>query len=42
MGIDPDFATTREVVDKHFDHDVYGPIETPDKAGIHGTHVAVD
>lgn len=42
MGIDEDFMNIREVVDKHYDHDVWGPVDTPEKLGIHGTHVAVD
>lgn len=42
MGIDSEFMNTREVVDKHFEHDVWGPVEGAEKLGIHGTHVAVD
>ncbi|QGN07066.1 ferredoxin family protein [Halorhabdus sp. CBA1104] len=42
MPIDPDFESTREVVDDHDGHDVWGPVEKPESLGIHGTHVAVD
>ncbi|MFQ5919272.1 MAG: ferredoxin family protein [Thermoplasmata archaeon] len=41
-AIDPDFMNTREVAEQHYDHDVWGPLEPPEKLGIHGTHVAVD
>ena len=41
--IDPDFMKNRtKVADKHHDHDIWGPVELPAKAGIHGTAVAVD
>ena len=42
MPIDPDFQKNRKIVDKHLDHDVWGPVEPPEKLGIHGTQVAVD
>jgi len=42
VAIDPDFQQKRQVVDKHFEHDVWGPLELPEVTGIHGTHVAVD
>ena len=41
-GIDPNFKSTRQIVDKHNGHDVYGPVEPPAKLGIHGSTVAVD
>ncbi len=40
--IDPDFEKNRKVVEKHADHDVWGPVEAPKVLGIHGTTVAVD
>jgi NAD-dependent dihydropyrimidine dehydrogenase PreA subunit len=42
MPIDPDFQSKRTVVGKHNDHDVWGPVESPKKLGIHGRIVAVD
>lgn len=42
MGIDPNFARTREKVDEENGVDVWGPVEPPEQLGIHGTHVAVD
>lgn len=42
MPIDPNFKNTRKPVDKHQDHDVWGPVEPPTKMGIHGNNVAVD
>jgi NAD-dependent dihydropyrimidine dehydrogenase PreA subunit len=42
MAIDPEFERSRSVVDDHDGHDVWGPVEEPDRLGIHGTHVAVD
>ena len=42
MPIDPDFQKNRKVVDRHNDHDVWGPVEPPTKLGIHSTQVAVD
>jgi NAD-dependent dihydropyrimidine dehydrogenase PreA subunit len=42
LPIDPNFQKTRTVVDKHNGHDVWGPVESPRKLGIHGTKVAVD
>lgn len=41
-GIDVNFRNTRQVVDRHYEHDVWGPVEPPNTLGIHGTHVAVD
>ena len=41
-GIDSNFKTTKSIVEKHSDHDVYGPVEPPTKLGIHGSIVAVD
>jgi len=47
MAIDPDFKENREVVETHDaenggEHDLWGPVEPPEKLGIHGTLVAVD
>lgn len=45
MAIDPDFEENREIVDTHEpdgSHDVWGPVDPPEKLGIHGTRVAVD
>lgn len=47
MAIDPDFEDSREVVGTHNaerggEHEVRGPVEPPEKLGIHGTTVAVD
>lgn len=42
MGIDPQFERSREVVAEHGDHAVWGPVDEPERLGIHGTHVAVD
>lgn len=42
MPIDPDFQKKRKCVGKHLGHDVWGPVEPPQKLGIHGTNVAVD
>ncbi|MDY6764607.1 MAG: ferredoxin family protein [Halobacteria archaeon] len=42
MPIDPDFESNREIVDTHEGHDVWGPVDPPEKLGIHGTRVAVD
>lgn len=46
-GIDPEFDENRELVDIHseqkgYEHDVWGPVDPPEKLGIHGTVVAVD
>lgn len=41
--IDQEFVQHRtKIPEKHFDHDVWGPVEAPNKLGIHGTAVAVD
>lgn len=42
MAIDPDFHEARERVGTHEGHDVWGPVDEPERLGIHGTHVAVD
>jgi NAD-dependent dihydropyrimidine dehydrogenase PreA subunit len=42
LPIDPDFQEKRKVVDEHTGHKVWGPVEPPEKLGIHGTTVAVD
>jgi NAD-dependent dihydropyrimidine dehydrogenase PreA subunit len=42
MPIDPNFEENRDRSDQHEGHDVWGPVDEPDRLGIHGTHVAVD
>ncbi len=42
MPIDPNFQTTRQLIEDHGEHKVYGPAEPPLKFGIHGAVVAVD
>ena len=42
MPIDPHFDESREQVDVHEDHAVWGPVDEPERLGIHGEHVAVD
>jgi NAD-dependent dihydropyrimidine dehydrogenase PreA subunit len=42
LPIDPDFQTKRQVVNEHNGHKVWGPVEAPQKLGIHGTTSAVD
>jgi NAD-dependent dihydropyrimidine dehydrogenase PreA subunit len=42
LPIDPDFQTNRQVVSEHNGHKVWGPVEPPQKLGIHGTSSAVD
>ncbi len=42
LPIDPDFQSKRQVVAEHNGHKVWGPVEPPQKQGIHGTNVAVD
>jgi len=42
LPIDPNFQKSRQVVGEHNDHNVWGPLEPPNKLGIHGTNVAVD
>jgi len=42
LPIDPDFQKKRKVSSRHNGHDVWGPVEPPEKLGIHGTNVAVD
>jgi NAD-dependent dihydropyrimidine dehydrogenase PreA subunit len=40
--IDENFQTTHQKVGQHEGHDIWGPIQPPEKLGIHGTYVAVD
>ena len=42
LPIDPDFQTKRQVVSEHNGHKVWGPVEPPQKLGIHGTSSAID
>lgn len=42
MPIDPDFQENREKVGEHEGHSIWGPVEEPEKLGIHGDNVAVD
>jgi len=42
MPIDIRFREKRKVISKHNGHAVWGPLEPPNKLGIHGTIVAVD
>lgn len=42
MPIDPNFEHSRDPIEDHDGHTVWGPVESPDTLGIHGTHVAVD
>lgn len=42
LPIDPDFQKKRQVAGEHQGHKVWGPVEPPNKLGIHGTNVAVD
>ncbi len=42
MPIDADFRNKRSVVEKHTEHEVWGPVNGPAVLGIHGTNVAVD
>jgi NAD-dependent dihydropyrimidine dehydrogenase PreA subunit len=42
LPIDPDFQTKRQIVGEHNGHKVWGPVEPPQKLGIHGTTNAVD
>lgn len=42
MPIDSDFQKKRTVANQHNGHNVWGPVGTPAKLGIHGTNVAVD
>ena len=41
-GIDVNFRSSRQVAEDHIGHHVWGPVNTPDLLGIHGTAVAVD
>lgn len=41
-GIDINFRSNRQIAEDHFGHHVWGPVNTPDLLGIHGTAVAVD
>ncbi len=42
LPIDSDFQKNRQVVSQHNGHNVWGPVEPPNKLGIHGTNSAVD
>lgn len=42
MPIDADFKSKRQSTEDHNGHKVWGPVEPPQKLGIHGTIVAVD
>ncbi|MCX2818809.1 MAG: NAD-dependent dihydropyrimidine dehydrogenase PreA subunit [Methanobacteriota archaeon] len=47
MPIDPEFEENRDVVGTHSpdnggEHEVRGPVDEPERLGIHGTVVAVD
>ena len=43
MPIEEDFQENREVVERHLEHDVWGPVDLPNNVlGIHGTIAAVD
>lgn len=42
MPIDPDFKQSRQILEKHYTHDVYGPVKPTEVLGIHGSVVAVD
>jgi len=42
LPIDPDFQKKRKVVGDCKGHSVWGPVEPPEKLGIHGTIVAID
>ncbi len=42
MPIDPDFQKNRKVTNQHNGHNVWGPDESSNSLGIHGTNCAVD
>jgi NAD-dependent dihydropyrimidine dehydrogenase PreA subunit len=42
MAIDPNFDKNRAQVGEENGVAVWGPVDPPEKLGIHGTHVAVD
>lgn len=42
MPIDSEFQKKRQPAGEHSGHKVWGPVEPPQKLGIHGTMVAVD
>ena len=42
MPIDPDFQKNRKKVGKEKCIAIWGPVNPPEKLGIHGTHVAID
>jgi protein-S-isoprenylcysteine O-methyltransferase Ste14/NAD-dependent dihydropyrimidine dehydrogenase PreA subunit len=42
VPIEPDFQRKREKVGKEEGIAIWGPVDPPDKLGIHGTYVAVD
>ena len=41
-GIDVNFRNSRQTVEDHLAHHVWGPVNSPSQLGIHGTAVAVD
>ncbi len=41
-GIDVNFRNSRQVAEDHLGHHVWGPVNSPELLGIHGTAVAVD
>ena len=42
MPIDPNYQKNRRKVGKERGITVWGPVDPPEKLGIHGTYVAVD
>jgi len=42
LPIDPDFQKKRKKVGKEKGITIWGPVDPPEKLGIHGTHVAID
>ncbi|MFB6133163.1 MAG: ferredoxin family protein [Halanaeroarchaeum sp.] len=42
MPINTRFDQAREVVGEHEGHPIWGPVDEPERLGIHGSHVAVD
>jgi len=42
LPIDPDFQKNRKKVGKEKGIAIWGPVDPPEKLGIHGTHVAID
>tara|TARA_Y100000780_G_C13633382_1_gene397476 strand:- start:6 stop:1052 length:1047 start_codon:yes stop_codon:yes gene_type:complete len=41
-GIDINFRNNRQFTEDHSDHHIWGPVNSPEILGIHGTSVAVD